>query len=90
MSTEQVEQVESGKGVGNYVETLFPFDWDLVRHAGSEPIPHHIRKTRKNNDPKNQGGRGRIRTNHFSKPDNRSNRFSNSTIAFLVNLTPVQ
>ena len=47
-------------------------------------------ETRKNNDPKNQGGRGRIRTNHFSKPGNRSNRFSNSSIAFLVNLTPVQ
>ncbi len=44
MSTEQIEHVESGKGLGNYVETLFPFDWDLVRHAGSEPIPHHIKR----------------------------------------------
>ena len=23
---------------------LFPFDWDLLRHAGAEPVPYHLRK----------------------------------------------
>ena len=23
---------------------LFPFDWELVRHAGSEPVPNHLKK----------------------------------------------
>jgi transposase len=48
-----------------------------------------LREPQKNNDPKSQVGRGRIRTNHFSKPGNRSNLFFSSSIAFLVNLTPV-
>ncbi|MCP4166381.1 MAG: hypothetical protein GY759_10865, partial [Chloroflexi bacterium] len=52
-------------------------------------ISRSLRETQKNKPPKNQGGRGRIRTNHFSKPGKRSKRFSNSSIAFLVNFTPV-
>jgi hypothetical protein len=48
-----------------------------------------VRQFRKNNDPKNQVVRGRISTNHFSKPGKRSKRFSNSSMTFLVNLTPV-
>jgi len=23
---------------------MFPFDWELLKHAGAEPIPHHLRK----------------------------------------------
>jgi len=23
---------------------LFPFDWELLRHAGAEPVPHHLKK----------------------------------------------
>lgn len=23
---------------------MFPFDWDLLRHAGAEPVPHHLKK----------------------------------------------
>ncbi len=44
MSTEQIESVEPKQGAVNYVNTLFPVDWDMVRHAGSEPIPHHIKR----------------------------------------------
>ncbi len=24
--------------------SLFPFDWELLRHAGAEPVPHHLKK----------------------------------------------
>ena len=23
---------------------LFPMDWELVRHAGAEPVPYHLKK----------------------------------------------
>lgn len=23
---------------------MVPFDWDLIRHAGVEPIPHHLKR----------------------------------------------
>ena len=45
-----------------------------------------IRHFQKNNHPKGHGGTGSIRTNHFSKPGRRSNRFSSSSISFLVSL----
>lgn len=25
-------------------QNLFPFDWDLLRHAGAEPVPYHLKK----------------------------------------------
>jgi ABC-type glycerol-3-phosphate transport system substrate-binding protein len=49
----------------------------------------NVRQFQKNNDPKNQVGRGRIRTNHFSKPGRRSKRSSKVVIASWVNFTPV-
>ena len=32
------------KGIGEQLKTLFPFDWDLLRHAGAEPVPYHLKK----------------------------------------------
>ncbi len=32
------------KGFFSRLETLFPFDWDLLRHAGAEPVPYHLKK----------------------------------------------
>lgn len=29
---------------GSRLEALFPLDWDLIRHAGAEPVPHHLKK----------------------------------------------
>ena len=29
---------------GSKLADLFPFDWDLVRHAGAEPVPYHLKK----------------------------------------------
>jgi quinol-cytochrome oxidoreductase complex cytochrome b subunit len=26
------------------LKELFPFDWELLRHAGSEPVPYHLKK----------------------------------------------
>ncbi len=31
-------------GVRSKIETLFPFDWDLLKHAGAEPVPNHLSK----------------------------------------------
>lgn len=33
-----------GRSLGDRVAELFPFDWELVRHAGAEPVPHHLKK----------------------------------------------
>lgn len=26
------------------LKSLFPFDWELLRHAGAEPVPYHLKK----------------------------------------------
>ena len=26
------------------LQELFPFDWELLRHAGAEPVPYHLKK----------------------------------------------
>ena len=31
-------------GLQERLEDLFPFDWELVRHAGAEPVPYHLKK----------------------------------------------
>lgn len=33
-----------GKGFGEQLKTLFPLEWNLVRHAGAEPVPYHLEK----------------------------------------------
>ncbi|MBT4504243.1 MAG: cytochrome bc complex cytochrome b subunit [Gemmatimonadetes bacterium] len=38
------EQTAGGKGIGEQLKTLFPFDFDLLRHAGAEPVPYHLKK----------------------------------------------
>lgn len=30
--------------LGDRFNELFPFDWELMRHAGSEPVPYHLKK----------------------------------------------
>lgn len=30
--------------LGERLEALFPFDWELIRHAGAEPVPYHLKK----------------------------------------------
>lgn len=34
----------SKPSVGDRLQAMFPFDWELLRHAGAEPIPHHLKK----------------------------------------------
>ena len=29
---------------GSRLEALFPLDWELIRHAGAEPVPYHLKK----------------------------------------------
>jgi len=38
------ESAVEGKGFREQLKTLFPFDWDLIRHAGAEPVPYHLKK----------------------------------------------
>lgn len=40
---ENVEAVQK-KTMGEKLAALFPFDWDLLRHAGAEPVPYHLKK----------------------------------------------
>lgn len=37
---------ESGtvKTFAERASEMFPFDWELVRHAGAEPVPYHLKK----------------------------------------------
>ena len=32
------------EGIAARLEALFPFDWELLRHAGAEPVPYHLKK----------------------------------------------
>ncbi len=31
-------------GIASRWQELFPFDWELLRHAGAEPVPYHLKK----------------------------------------------
>ncbi len=35
---------ETGGAIRKRARELFPFDWELLRHAGSEPVPYHLKK----------------------------------------------
>lgn len=35
---------QSKSPFGARLSELFPFDWELLRHAGSEPVPYHLKK----------------------------------------------
>ncbi|MCH7971035.1 MAG: hypothetical protein IH960_08350 [Chloroflexi bacterium] len=26
------------------IRQLFPLDWEILRHAGAEPVPYHLKK----------------------------------------------
>jgi quinol-cytochrome oxidoreductase complex cytochrome b subunit len=34
----------AGSNFLDRLSALFPFDWELVRHAGAEPVPYHLKK----------------------------------------------
>lgn len=36
------EQVKQKRGFITYLNDLFPFDWELLKYAGAEPVPHHL------------------------------------------------
>lgn len=38
------ENSHSKKTFSQKLAELFPFDWELLRHAGSEPVPYHLKK----------------------------------------------
>ena len=38
------EEGDRKGGLGGRLQELFPFDWELVRHAGAEPVPYHLKK----------------------------------------------
>ena len=74
---------DSEKKNDNKFYALFDYDWPTIEGVNlTLDANDTVREFQKNNALKNQMERGRIRTNHFSKPDNRSNRFSNSSMAF--------
>lgn len=31
-------------GIAARLKDMFPFNWDLLRHAGAEPVPYHLKK----------------------------------------------
>lgn len=41
MSADNVQQKQS---IGEKLNTLLPFNWELLRHAGAEPVPYHLKK----------------------------------------------
>lgn len=38
------ERAGHGSGLQGRLKALFPFDWELLRHAGAEPVPYHLKK----------------------------------------------
>jgi quinol-cytochrome oxidoreductase complex cytochrome b subunit len=42
MSAEDLN--EKGKGIARKIQEMFPFDWELIRVAGAEPVPRHLNK----------------------------------------------
>lgn len=37
-------QAEQGISLRKRLQQMFPFDWELLRHAGAEPIPYHLKR----------------------------------------------
>jgi quinol-cytochrome oxidoreductase complex cytochrome b subunit len=35
---------ETKRGFIGWVQESFPFNWELLRHAGTEPVPYHLKK----------------------------------------------
>ena len=40
----QEQSATAGRSLGARLTELFPFDWELVRHAGAEPVPLHLKR----------------------------------------------
>ena len=40
----RTEAAAAPGGFWQRVGELFPFDWELVKHAGAEPVPYHLKK----------------------------------------------
>ena len=40
----QEQSATAGRGLGARLNELFPFDWELMRHAGAEPVPLHLKR----------------------------------------------
>ena len=38
------EHARSPEGFSGRLKAMFPFDWELLRHAGAEPVPYHLKK----------------------------------------------
>lgn len=38
------EEATDSKTIAERVAEMFPFDWELIRHAGAEPVPYHLKK----------------------------------------------
>ncbi|MFQ5902733.1 MAG: cytochrome bc complex cytochrome b subunit [Candidatus Binatia bacterium] len=38
------DHVEHGVGISGRLKAMFPFDWEILRHVGAEPIPYHLKK----------------------------------------------
>jgi quinol-cytochrome oxidoreductase complex cytochrome b subunit len=38
------EKAPSEAGWLKRIQEMFPFDWELVRHAGAEPVPYHLKR----------------------------------------------
>lgn len=37
-------EATASRGLGARIAELFPFDWELLRHAGAEPVPLHLKR----------------------------------------------
>jgi len=38
------EQAGDGINLLERLQAMFPFNWELLRHAGAEPVPYHLKK----------------------------------------------
>ena len=38
------DETAGKQGLGDRLQSMFPFDWELLRHAGAEPVPYHLKK----------------------------------------------
>ncbi|MBI4639275.1 MAG: hypothetical protein HY731_01195 [Candidatus Tectomicrobia bacterium] len=37
------EQAGNGMNLLKRLQAMFPFNWELLRHAGAEPVPYHLK-----------------------------------------------
>jgi len=40
---ESTDESNGSQSLTDRIQEMVPVDWEIVRHAGAEPVPHHLR-----------------------------------------------